>query len=67
MEGVLMVAPVKMSAFSLPPFVIRKILGIGHGGEYDSMRCTTRKCSTWSAMIAGDMSGWVGLGDIVRG
>ena len=37
-----MVAPVKMSAFSLPPFVIRKILGIGHGGEYDSMRSTAR-------------------------
>merc|ERR1719331_2139417 len=41
-DGVLMVAPVKMSAANLPFFVMRKILGIGHGGVYDSRRSTAR-------------------------
>merc|ERR1740124_2048491 len=36
----LMVLPLKMPASSLPFLVMRKILGIGHGGSYDSRRST---------------------------
>src|SRR5690606_34352471 len=39
-DGVLMVEPLKMSSLSLPPLVMRKILGSGHGGVYDSRRST---------------------------
>src|SRR6187551_2534500 len=39
-EGVLMVEPLKMSSFSLPPLSRRKILGSGQGGVYDSSRST---------------------------
>merc|ERR1719326_1714765 len=42
MEGVLIVEPSKMPLSSLPFFAMRKILGIGHGGEYDSRRSTAR-------------------------
>ena len=41
-EGVLMVAPSKMPASSLPFFFMRKIFGSGHGGSYDSIRSTAR-------------------------
>jgi len=39
-EGVLIVFPLKMPASSLPFLVMRKILGIGHAGSYDSRRST---------------------------
>src|SRR5690349_6309088 len=32
-DGVLMVSPSKMPSLSLPPLVMRKIFGSGHGGE----------------------------------
>src|SRR5687767_3269521 len=32
-EGVLMVSPLKIASENLPPEVMRKSLGIGHGGE----------------------------------
>ena len=41
-DGVLIVAPVKRAESTLPFLVIRKILGIGHGGVYDSRRSTAR-------------------------
>merc|ERR1719326_2012239 len=37
-----MVEPWKMPASSLPFLAMRKILGIGHGGVYDSSRSTAR-------------------------
>src|SRR6516225_3971630 len=42
MDGVLMVSPTKMPSLSLPPLVIRKSFGIGHGGLQDSIRVTAR-------------------------
>src|SRR4051812_17809270 len=42
MDGVLIVAPSKMSSMSLPPLVMRKILGTGHFCLAASSRCTAR-------------------------
>src|SRR6516165_4530555 len=42
MDGVLMVDPSKISRLSLPPFVMRKIFGIGQDGVWLSRRATAR-------------------------
>src|SRR6516165_10304119 len=42
MDGVLMVSPAKMPSLSLPPLVMRKIFGIGHGDLQLSSRATAR-------------------------
>ena len=41
-DGVLIVSPLKMPSMSLPPFVMRKILGSGRGGVKLSRRSTAR-------------------------
>ena len=42
MEGVLIVSPLKMPSLSFPSLVMRKILGIGQAGLWDSSRATAR-------------------------
>src|SRR6478672_10131439 len=42
MEGVLIVSPWKRPSVSLPPEVMRKIFGSGHGGEYVVNRSAAR-------------------------